>query len=594
MTIKILFFGRNCREEVWEYDFILNEVLPKQLQKSIHFLSLDQVRNCNEIFDVFVYSCRDPEMYEWGYIPSYDDALECVLKLKPKIIIQLSDEYLHEDLDVHNELANYCELFLRQHNHQEFRKEICKTPMYSYENIIHMPLGYLNDTNFDDIKILPPDQRKYNWSFVGVIKDGDFNYFNEVGESLPISDRNKMIEIFKNSIDNYVFRDSGVSKKELVELYNNSIFVPCGRGNKSLNCFRNYEAILCGAIPVVVWIWEGEIDIVFKFGVTPIPWIFALSWEDAVRQCKDLLNQPEKLKELQEQNINWMKTIMNNISNSVKSVLIKPINLSKSEKLKNFPPVHFISIEETVERRNLLIEKFKDVGIVNLTPHIFKRYNGEDHVIVSDFLDRVGQWRLSEGSRGPVTSHLKAVKRWYYETDEPYAFFCEDDLSLETIDYWNFTWEEFFEKLPKDWECVQLAWVREDLFYYGKKFRNRCWCDWSACAYLISRRHVRKLIEIYHPDEKFYLDVQGNDVQHRAENFVVPVVETIMFSPLGPIYSFPLFVEDVHGCKSSYLDLMGETAQNLNGQCDQYHSRSHDDIMEWWKIEGKELKVGEL
>lgn len=595
MMIKVLFFARNRREEVWEYDFILNEILPKQPEKSIHFLSLDQVRNCDETFDVFVYSCRDPEIYEWGYMPSYDEALECVLKLKPKVVIQLSDEYAHEDLDVHNELANYCQLFLRQHNHQEFRKEICKTPLYSYENIIHMPLGYLNDTPVNEIKILPPEQRKYNWSFVGKIKDGQFFYYNhEVGEWLPTTDRAKMIETFENSIDNYFFKESGVDKKQLVELYGDSIFVPCGRGNTSLNCFRHYEATICGAIPVVVWRWQGEIDVVFKFGVTPIPWIFALTWEDAVHQCKELLNQPEKLRELQEKNINWWNTVMNNIRDRVKSVLIRPIDLTRSEKLKNFPPVHFISIEETVERRNLLIQKFKDVGINNVTPHIFKRYKNEDHVIVSEFLNRIGQWRLSEGSRGPVTSHLKAVKQWYYETDEPYAFFCEDDLSLETIDYWNFTWDQFFERLPKDWECVQLAWIREYLFHYGDKFRNRCWCDWSACAYLISREHARKLIETYHPDDKFYLDTKGNDVQGRAENFIVPVVETIMFSSFGPIYSFPLFVEDIYGCKSSYLDLMGETAQNLNGQCDHYHIRSHDEIIEWWKTKGKNLKANEL
>lgn len=593
--IKVLFFSRTFREEIWEYDFILNEILPKDVSKSIHFLSLDQVNQTYEKFDVFVYSCRVPENYEWGYMPSYDDVLECVLKLKPKIVIQLSDEYAHEDLDHHNEIANYCELFLRQHNHQEFRNVKFKTPIYNYENLVHIPLGYLNDTPIENIKIIPSSEKKYNWSFIGKVKDWQFCFFDDLKkEWISTSDRYEMIDTFKESIDNYFFQEEGVDKNNLFDVYSNSVFVPCGRGNTSLNCYRHYECTISGAIPVVVPRFPEEVGIVFKFGVEPIPWVFASSWKDAVNKCRDLLKQPEKLKELQEENIKWWNNVIGNIRNRVLSVFSEKVYLTPKEKLKNFPSVHFISIEETVERRNLLIEKFKSVGVTNITPHIFKRYKDEDHVIVSQFLDRIGDWRLSEGSRGPVTSHLKAIKEWYYSTDEPYAFFCEDDLSLETVKYWNFTWEEFFENLPKDWECVQLTWIREDLFYFGDKFRNRCWCDWSACSYLISREHARKLIENYHPDEKFYLDYRGIDSYSRSENFIVPVVETIMFSNFGPIYSFPLFVEDIHNCSSSYTNLIPYNGTPIAGQCDNYHLKSHDGVLNWWENKGRYLNVNQL
>lgn len=262
-------------------------------------------------------------------------------------------------------------------------------------------------------------------------------------------------------------------------------------------------------------------------------------------------------------------------------------------KLKNFPSVHYISIEESEDRRTLLHKKFEQYGVTNLNPHIFKRYRDEDHIIVSEFLERIGQWRLSQGSRGPVTSHLKAVKDWYYSTDEPYAFFCEDDLSLETVDYWNFTWEEFVSNLPSDWECVQLCWIRHRFFHFGCHIRTRCWCDWSACAYLISREYAKKIIDNYHCDDKFYLDLKGWDAELRDENFVVPVVETIMFSSIGKVYSFPLFVEDIHGCQSSYLDL-ADTETIVGGQCDPLHFESYTHTMNWWKETGKNLKAYEL
>ena len=72
-TIDILFFSRTCRDEVWEYDFILNELITKNVPIKSYFLSFDEVKNSDREFDIFVYSCRDPQKNDWGYTPSYED-----------------------------------------------------------------------------------------------------------------------------------------------------------------------------------------------------------------------------------------------------------------------------------------------------------------------------------------------------------------------------------------------------------------------------------------------------------------------------------------------------------------------------------------
>ena len=53
----------------------------------------------------------------------------------------------------------------------------------------------------------------------------------------------------------------------------------------------------------------------------------------------------------------------------------------------------------------------------------FTKYDDTQHEIMSEYVDR-----LTIGSRGPVTSHLKAIKEWYDDTTEEVAFFCEDDI----------------------------------------------------------------------------------------------------------------------------------------------------------------------
>ncbi len=257
------------------------------------------------------------------------------------------------------------------------------------------------------------------------------------------------------------------------------------------------------------------------------------------------------------------------------------------DKLKNFPSINFISIEESEDRRKLLYKNFEDYGLTNITPHIFKRYDDNEHTIYSK-VDFFG------GGRGPTTSHLKAIKDWYFNTDEEFTFFCEDDLSLETVQYWNFTWEELLSRIPPNWECVQLSLVRENMFCFyqnGIKFRPRCWCDWSACAYLIKRSHAKKLIGNYHKNSEFTLDYKGVDynnrlLDHNCENFLRPIIETVIFTEFciqGSIFTFPLFVENSTNFSTTWCD-------NQN----QVNTKSYFEIIEWWKTIGNNLTLDEI
>lgn len=239
-------------------------------------------------------------------------------------------------------------------------------------------------------------------------------------------------------------------------------------------------------------------------------------------------------------------------------------------KLGNFPTINCVTIEESEKRRQSLKSKFLNYGIVDINFHIFPRYKEGDCELVGSKVD----W-LNFHSKGPVTSHLKAVKNWYNNTKEDYTFFCEDDLSLETVRYWNFNWAEFFQKLPKDWEIVQLAWIREPNHFldHGYKLRNRCWCDWSGCAYLITRGFAKKLIDAYYPNDIFLLEYQGNDADKRDWWALTPTIETIIYSNLGKVYSFPLFVEDTVECESTYAG---------NGQGYMHHD-AHKIAINLWK-----------
>ena len=253
--------------------------------------------------------------------------------------------------------------------------------------------------------------------------------------------------------------------------------------------------------------------------------------------------------------------------NLVENLMLK----KKINKLENFPQVNFIGIEESVERRENLTNQFSSYDIKDLVPHIFKRYHEYNHELCGEFV-----CDLHENSKGPTTSHIKAIKNWYDSTNEDYAFFCEDDLSLEPVNYWSFTWKEFFDNLPNDWECVQLTWIRPNNL--NIELRERLWDDWNAAAYLMKRDYAKKIIDKYYVDEnKFNLQVAN----------LIPIVENILFAGIGKVYNIPIFVEDVKNVKSTYF---GKDFTEINGQ-GEYHWDSYYWIINWWKNKGQYINL---
>tara|TARA_R110000868_G_scaffold386689_1_gene655050 strand:- start:263 stop:3136 length:2874 start_codon:yes stop_codon:yes gene_type:complete len=200
-----------------------------------------------------------------------------------------------------------------------------------------------------------------------------------------------------------------------------------------------------------------------------------------------------------------------------------------SSKLQSFPSVYYISLEECVDRQKNLEKQFLKYDI-QPKAIISKRFSESNDNIIGKYV-----YQLNDGTKGCCVSHLKAIKHWYDTTDEDYAFFCEDDITLETVPYWNFTWEQFIESLPEDAECVQLFTVRDN--YDTFELRERYWDDWGASAYILTRDYAKKIVDAYVKDDHYLLEVPNQEV--------MPLIENMLFACLGKTYTIPLFIENV-------------------------------------------------
>lgn len=251
-------------------------------------------------------------------------------------------------------------------------------------------------------------------------------------------------------------------------------------------------------------------------------------------------------------------------------------------KLLNFPSVYYTTLQESIERQNNIKSTFFKFGIENYYELISKRLSESNDKISGKYLSYI-----DNGTIGCCTSHLKMIKKWYYETDEPYAFFCEDDLSFETVQYWNFTWDEFVKELPENWDVIQLICISEHL--EPIKFRKRYWNDWSVGAYLLSRKHAKVLIDSFTKEDEFVLEYP-EDYYWGAlvEHLVYYTPRSAMDQPeeniIYNVYTFPLFVEDIN-FSSTF---------NEYGDHKEHHLQSNKIALEWWKTVGKNLSIKDI
>jgi hypothetical protein len=112
--------------------------------------------------------------------------------------------------------------------------------VFNPRRVLQLPLGYTNGFTHEAIGT-EIDRRSYAWSFLG-----------HAGKST----RPEMIQALQPIKPNFVHAtEQGllkpVGKGEYQRILRDSIFVPCSMGNINLDSFRVYEALECGAIPVL-------------------------------------------------------------------------------------------------------------------------------------------------------------------------------------------------------------------------------------------------------------------------------------------------------------------------------------------------------
>lgn len=261
-------------------------------------------------------------------------------------------------------------------------------------------------------------------------------------------------------------------------------------------------------------------------------------------------------------------------------------------KFENFPSVNMTSLRESFDRRALMKVQFRKYGITKYNFYMTDRW-----VDIQQNYNITGKYIHLSSVIGTVVSHLNSIRNWYISTNEEYAIFCDDDTSFETSEYWNFTWNEFVENLPTNWECVQLLRGQMPPSIVGPESWDSClkilygrW--WGVCC-LIRRSYAKKLLDRYFIN---YNTLNLSIADWYDENWIdanlIEYVENVLFLGRGIVHNFPLFV-DALNTESTY-------ANTWNFDDDEEIKRIRDPwiitrktFLDLWKKNGKDLNLKE-
>jgi len=237
-------------------------------------------------------------------------------------------------------------------------------------------------------------------------------------------------------------------------------------------------------------------------------------------------------------------------------------------KLKGLPPLYYINIDGEPERDAYMKAQLKYWEIEDATR--ISAYDGREDDL-SDIIKGRYPENMTSGEIGCTTSHLKAIKYWMETSDSPCAIIAEDDLELDTVRHWNFTWKDFYSLVPYDYDVVQLAIICTGPLHVAlhKRFVN----DFSTAAYMITRHHAEKLLKFHVKGNKYKLD-QG--ARPRA------VADDLIYNS-GNTFAIPLWL---------YKIAMGSSIHPEH--VDMIHKGNYDGIMDFWNKTGPNLDIRSL
>lgn len=286
------------------------------------------------------------------------------------------------------------------------------------------------------------------------------------------------------------------------------------------------------------------------------------------------------------------------------------MGLTLEDKLKGFPKVYYLNLIESVDRKMYMETQARKYSLEFIRFPVQNFYkNPVKFKSWKEFeLDPTAPNCMANETNfqfAVVISYIRLLSHWYETTNDPYAIFCDDDINFFSIDYWTFTWQQFMEKLPGDWEGVQLIRMMKNISLgpnwkqnvdqnspnFKMLKRRELPNAAGGSAYLIKREYASELLNRYYPNKEFDFTLK-EDTKDLLPG-ISAVEDTILYK--DTTYNIPLFVEDCQFKTTlkytyPYLEITAEREDFYK----KVHNGTQDLYTYFWKTYGPTTSLNSL
>ena len=227
---------------------------------------------------------------------------------------------------------------------------------------------------------------------------------------------------------------------------------------------------------------------------------------------------------------------------------------NKNTYLNGIDIIYWINMDESTDRKNKMLQMFKDPVFNNIKNERINAINGKKANLYSLIQTKNKNNKNSLSEFGCLLSHFEAI-RTFSNSKYNIALILEDDCTLEFKKYWIKKIKDVINEIPKDWDIIKL--------YYGiHKETSDSESNWNnkinytkynntsgAMSYLINKKAAINFINKYYVNNKYILN--EDQEYYLADFFIFGNTKTY-------VYKFPYFIFSSNNNSTLHSDHLSE------------------------------------
>ena len=245
-------------------------------------------------------------------------------------------------------------------------------------------------------------------------------------------------------------------------------------------------------------------------------------------------------------------------------------------KLRNFPHVYYVNLDNRTDRKEYMEKQFEfwrlDFTRVSSSKYAASKAKEWGADKVTGKVTGMPAYVV-----GNAVTHLEFMKDWLNTSTDPWLLLMEDDYDLNLFQYWNFNWDYLMNRIPYDWDCLQIGYESTKFipFFLHPKLNHTYFGP-----VILQRDYVEKILDLHSDGDKWNFEkVLGDKKFNKSAGTV-----DYFIGHTGRTYCIPLIT-------TNDTLTSGENSVMINRI---HHKHSRRAYYHWWMTQHKKFSLDDF